>query len=237
MARRRVPQEGLGEGTTTLSPAQARYVTRVLRLGVGDELVLFDPSSSTEAVATLCSLDPAEVRVGPVSQVAAAAREVALVQALGKGDKLDAVVRDATELGVSRVVPVTTRRTVVQPGDRAQAKVERYRRVAVEAARQCGRAQAPRVDDICSLDEAITRLASSTIILLLPTCDVHLATVLDGVGPDASLAFVVGPEGGLDPAEIERAVAAGAVCATLGGFVLRTETVAAAVLGGLLLRR
>lgn len=230
-----MPVEGLTQGEGPLPAGAAHHVARVLRLGRGDLLTLFDPATGRVAEAAVLSVDGGDVRVavGPVSEGRRAGRAITLLQAIGKGDKMDAVIRDATELDVARVIPVLTARTVVQPGARAAERLARWRRVAAEAARQCGRAQAPEIDEIQPLARAAASVEAPLRLALAPEAGRAAGPLL--LAEEGAVAFVVGPEGGLDAAEIEALEAAGWVAASLGPTVLRTETVATAVLGALLL--
>jgi 16S rRNA (uracil1498-N3)-methyltransferase len=238
----RVPLAGLAEGRVALPEAAARYVLRVHRLAAGARFVAFDPERSVEADVELVAADRrgALVSVGPVRPAAVRARRgVTLIQGLGKGDKLDAVVRDATELGATRVVPALAERSVARPADGA-ARAERWRRVAIEAARQSGRGDAPAVEAPIELTEAIARFGRAEGafgVCLDPGGATPLGRVLGELAAAAEAVIVVGPEGGLDDAELTAADAAGLARVSLGPFVLRTETVCAAVLGALLVAR
>lgn len=222
-------------GEQELPLTVGHYVARVLRKARGDRLLLFDPRLGLEAEAEVRSVDGARVLVlaeasRPVSSFG---REIWLIQALGKGDKLDTVVQDATELGVSRILPVLSERTVVQPGPKAAARVERWRRIAAGAARQCGRAQAPEISEIAPLLAAAETVDAELRLLLVPGAPRAAGPLL--LGEPGAVAFVVGPEGGLSEKEVEALEARGWIPASLGSTTLRTETVAAAVLGALLL--
>jgi 16S rRNA (uracil1498-N3)-methyltransferase len=229
----RVPVEGLQEGEWLLPGAAGHYVARVLRRARGDRLVLFDPGAGLEADAEVQSVDGARVTVlsGAARPAAQIEREVILIQAVGKGDKLDAVVQDATELGATRIVPVLSERTVVQPGAKASARVERWRRIASEAARQCGRARAPTVDELAPLLPAAAAIQGGLRLALAPGAGALAGPLL--LGEAGSVAFVVGPEGGLTEGELRALEGDGWIAASLGPATLRTETVAAAVLGAL----
>jgi 16S rRNA (uracil1498-N3)-methyltransferase len=171
--------------------------------------------------------DAATLEIGALrGATCIASREVALVQCVGKGDKLDAVVRDATELGATAVLPAISARSVSTKGGDAQ--LARLRRIAVEAARQCGRGDAPRVEPPRALADVLAGVTAEARVALLPE---GRARFRDLAGGAASLAVLVGPEGGLTDDEIALAARHGFVAATLGPFVLRTETVAAAALG------
>jgi 16S rRNA (uracil1498-N3)-methyltransferase len=159
------------------------------------------------------------------------------MQAVGKGDKLDAVVRDATELGATRVVPVITERSVSRP---PASRSERWRRIAVEAARQCGRGDAPIVDEPAPLADvlehwpALEAHAGDARLCLSPSASAPIGPRLRGLDARGAIALLIGPEGGLTQAEISAAARAGFADVHLGRIVLRTETVCAAVLGAIL---
>ncbi len=236
----RVPVSELVTGEVTLDPKASRYAARVHRTGVGDQLLLFDPLRAEEAVATVLAVDRSGVRcrVGDVrGSSLRAQRPVTLVQGIGKGDKLDAIVRDATELGATRVIAAETDRGVVRLGVRAEDRMRRLRRIAAEAARQCGRGDVPEVQGPLPWREALDR-ASDPIglsLCLWERATEPIGPKLRALGATQPMTVAVGAEGGLSDAEIEAARGAGYGVVSLGPFILRTETVAAAVLGAVLL--
>jgi 16S rRNA (uracil1498-N3)-methyltransferase len=216
----------------------------VLRLRAGDAFVGFDPATAREAEGVLLATDreAITVRFGPLRPGATQApREVTWIQGLAKGDRCDAVVRDATELGVTRVLVAHTRRSVVRLDPaRAGERQARWARIASEASRQCGRSDTPTVDPPCTWSEALARAATSghatdgdpvRFCLWEQATEPLAPALLDALTRHAPLAFACGPEGGLEEAEVDEARSAGWRIVSLGPFVLRTETVAAAVLG------
>jgi len=229
----RVPLDGLAPGERALPREAAAYVTRVHRLGAGDRLVLFDPERAIEADAEI--LDAGRravlVRVDEPRAALRPAREITLIQGIGKGDKLDAIVRDATELGATRIVPAICARSVARPD---AARAERWRRIAIEAARQCGRGDAPVVTAPVSFGEAVRRPGEGARLCLDPRAPRAIGEALATIGPATAVALAVGPEGGLTGEELAEAERAGFTRVTLGPLILRTETVCAAVLGALL---
>jgi 16S rRNA (uracil1498-N3)-methyltransferase len=211
----------------------------VLRLRAGDAFVAFDPAARAEADATLveASGEAARVCFGPLRPASVVATApVVLVYGLAKGDKVDAVVRDATELGATRILLARTERAITRlEGERAVARVERWRRIAEQAARQCGRADPPAIDGVLDWREALETAAEGDAVARF--CLWERATAPLGpplcaaIGAQRAVAFAVGPEGGLTAEEVDEAGALGFLPVSLGRFVLRTETVAAAVLG------
>jgi 16S rRNA (uracil1498-N3)-methyltransferase len=230
----RVPVTPLAAGDAPLSPETTTYLTRVHRLVVGDAFLAFDPERATEADAELVEITKrgAVARIGSVRAASVLpARAVTLIQGTCKGDKMDGIVRDATELGATRIIPAITARSVARPD---AARADRWRRIAVEAARQCGRGDAPIIDAPLSLAAALASADVAALRLCLdPTAEASLGSLLEMVAAATSVTILVGPEGGLDASEVEAAASAGFTRARLGGLVLRTETVCAAVLGAL----
>ena len=231
----RVPLDHLAAGIHALPEAAARYVTRVHRRKLGDRLCLFEPGAALEADAELvggpapavwCRVDeprPSGYRPLPIH----------LIQGLGKGDKPDEVIRAATALGAARVGVAQTERSVARlADDRGVARVERWTRIAVEAARQSGRGDIPQLSGPEPLADALARVTAPLRITLAPGAEPLLAR-LRAWRADQDVALLVGPEGGLDERELELAGRAGFVPASLGTTVLRTELAGVAALGAL----
>jgi len=196
-----------------LPAGEAHHVLKVLRARPGDVLEVVDGGRRLFA---------AEVRGGgeatilEVLESPEAGGEVTLYQAVPKGGRMDLVVEKATEVGVTRIVPLLTQRGVVEPGG---GKVERWRRVAEAAARQSLRRRVPEVSDPTPFARAVRRAGDGGVVLhYVPGLD----ALEDVVGPPASL--FVGPEGGWSEEELRLAVEAGLALAQLGPYRLRSET-------------
>jgi 16S rRNA (uracil1498-N3)-methyltransferase len=226
--RLHVPAAQIVRGNpVALTPLQARYLETVLRLPPGSEVEVFDG----EGRRFEAQLEPSALRIGKeLPRAPASSLDVWLAQAIVKGDKLDLVVQKATELGISRFVLFDSIRSVVKLDDRrAGSRVERLRRVAEEAARQCGRSDVPPIDGPIPFDDLSGRLEPDRLGLLLDPEETELR--LSHAARGASrLCLTVGPEGGLAPEERDRAGAAGMIPVSLGRLVLRTETAGLAAL-------
>ena len=236
MHRLFVPPDQLhGAERVRLSPEQSRHLGTVLRLKPGEELEVFDGRGARFRawLEDAPELDAAVLRLAePLAEGPLRAVDVVLVQALAKGDKMEVVVQKATELGATRVVPLTSERAVVRlDAERGGAKAERWRKVAQESARQCGRADVPVIDEPCGWKEVFALLRAEPLrrgILLDPEeKQLRLGAAARGA---RRILLAVGPEGGFSPEELERARESGLLIAGLGPSVLRTETAGLAAL-------
>ena len=230
----------MAPGERRLEGATAHYLARVLRLHGGDVFTAFDPATGRETDATVIDVERGAVgiRLGSTRDgETRAPRPVTWVQGLAKGDKCDAVVRDATELGATRVVLSATRRSVLRLDPaRSLARRLRWAKIAEEAARQCGRSDTPVVLASPRWEDALDSCADADARFCLwdGAGEALAPHLLDALARGASLAFACGAEGGLDDAEVHSAMAGGWRAVSLGSLILRTETVAAAVLGAVL---
>lgn len=147
---------------------------------------------------------------------------ITLLQGVPKGTKMDDVIRMGTEVGVAEFVPFLSERTVAEGRQRA----ERWRRIANEAAKQSGRSDVPVVHDPSPMNVALEKVAGYDLVLVPWEAERHrsIRDVLEHAGPPSRIALVIGPEGGLEPREVEDAARRGAVPVTLGPLLLRTET-------------
>jgi 16S rRNA (uracil1498-N3)-methyltransferase len=234
--------EAVGEGrrSVRISGKDHHYLSRVLRLEVGDELDAAD-SEGRECRARLIEVRRDELVLEVWRAGSAPGRPpfpaIRLFQCLPKGAKMDIIVRQATEAGVSTIVPVRSARTVPEP---SSARLERWRRVAVEALQQCGRRAPPEILDCIDLGD-LARQRSAGSGALEPRRDVFchedpagaepLHLILDA--PVAEVGVLVGPEGGLDPEEVRLLRGAGFRQAYLGPNVLRAETAATVAVGAI----
>lgn len=227
MRRLLVPPGRVSQGRARLEPADLHYLRDVLRLGPGAALEVFDGEGRAYPAQVAASGD--ELLLGEPRQAPPAAASIQLAFALARGERTDLVVQKATELGVTRLSPFEAARSVVRLApDRAEERTRRWRRIAAEAARQCGRADVPGVDPPTTLDRLLAGAApGARRILLWERGGEPLAEAVDrGAG---SHQVVVGPEGGFAPEEVEAALGAGARLATLGPRILRFETAAIVV--------
>ena len=211
----------------------ARHAVRVLRLGVGAEITLFDGRGG-EYPATIEHIEKEHVTVhlgNWLLRECESPLQVTLIQAVQAGDKMDFTLQKAVELGVSAFYPVTSRRSVVRlSGDRAAKRVAHWQGVAAAACEQCGRNQVPVVGTLESVEQWLARPAPGTLRLMLAP---DAKEILPANPPTLSVQLLVGAEGGLDPNEIAAAQSAGFIAVRLGPRILRTETAGPAALAAM----
>lgn len=227
MTRFLIRPDGIVGERVTFDAEETRHLTRVLRLGRGDIVEAFDGLGNVLSVR----LERVGGRSAEGALLARAALRsesplhLTLAQSIPKGDKMEGIIRMATELGAARVVPLVTARTVVRvEPERSGARLSRWQRVAKEAAKQTGRAVITEVTTPTRLVPWIAaRETEGLLVCLWEDAREPLGPQLPR-GPLSRATVVVGPEGGLERAEADALRNVGAVVGGLGPRILRTET-------------
>jgi 16S rRNA (uracil1498-N3)-methyltransferase len=225
-----------GDEYVDLPRDEAEHLTRVLRLGPGDTVAVFD-GHGHEYFARIVAASRRDARVQVLAPRPAAPEStvhMTLVQAVLKGDKMDDVVRDAVMLGAAAVQPVVAKRSDVTVAAVLRgSRVERWRRVALASAKQCGRAVLPEVRMPLTLDSWLgDPPATARLMLVEPRSDVivsRMSELRSDRAPD-SVALLVGPEGGWEKAECDLAASHGVRLVSFSGRTLRADAVAIAAL-------
>jgi 16S rRNA (uracil1498-N3)-methyltransferase len=232
MRRFTLQPEQIRGGRVTFDAAESRHLARVLRLRPGDTVVATDGAGQDYTVR-LESLGEAAVGtvLAAASGAGASPLAILLVQGVPKGDKMETIVRAATELGVASVQPALCERTIVRlETSRWRERARRWQRVAREAAKQSGRAVIPEIELPRPLTEWLGRPARTDLALCLwEGGGAPLGPVLAAATGPRSACVLVGPEGGLAREEVEAARVAGFTVVSLGPRILRTETAGPAV--------
>lgn len=212
----------LSLGRHQLPEAQAHYIGRVLRLATGDAVQLFD-GSGQEYLGELVEVGKKSVQVELREQFAGLAESplhLHLGQGLSRGERMDWAIQKATELGAAEITPIVSERCEVRLKDeRADKRLAHWRQIAISACEQCGRSVVPVIHPPMTLAEWLAQTAAELKLVLHP-----VAEPLASHARPASLAFLIGPEGGLTDDEVAAAQRAGYRAARLGPRVLRTET-------------
>lgn len=221
-------------GVATLSETATGHLVRVLRLGVGDAIVLFN-GDGHDFAARLVSVGKrgAEAEVTDARPVAnESPLRITLAQGIARGEKMDWVLQKGTELGVAAFAPVSTDRTEVKlDAERAAKRLAHWQGILVSACEQCGRARLPRLAEPLSLAAYAAAEPAPMKLVLDPTAELGLHDL--SLPAAAEVALLVGPEGGLSERDLATARAAGFKGLRLGPRILRTETAGVAAIAAL----
>ena len=217
------------DGFALLTGEDAAHITRSLRMTAGDAITLCD-GQGTDYFGVLCETADGMVKV-KIDRSEPSRGEpdcrVTLFQGLPKGEKMDLIVQKSVELGAAKIVPFLAARCVSRPDAKAAAKkVQRWQKIAEEAAKQSQRGKIPAVLPLHTLEQALSLAAQDELTLAFYEAAGEPLRMLIAAypAPPHRVSFFIGPEGGFDPGEIAAIEAAGGRCATLGPRILRTET-------------
>jgi 16S rRNA (uracil1498-N3)-methyltransferase len=222
------PEENIDGQEVMLDESETRHLRDVLRMEPGDEVRVFD-GAGAEYSCAIVAIEKRSARLRILTRVEPAAPEspldLTVAAAITKGDRFDLVVQKSVELGVRRLIPLVTKRCDVRMKDGGK-RVERWRKIALESSKQCGRAYVMEIGEVCSPGSLFEQVGERRGILFF--------SERDGAGLPAEprgvqMIAVFGPEGGWDDLELKLARAAGATVVTLGGRILRAETAAIGV--------
>jgi 16S rRNA (uracil1498-N3)-methyltransferase len=236
MTRRRfyAPPDELRDSIIALSGEETHHLTHVLRMAPGDSAFVFDGCGREYRCNFRGVKDNrAQLEVGEMlPDVVESPVEITLAQALAKGEKFDLIVQKATELGVSRIVPLLTRYAEARLDDQQAARrIERWRRISLEAVKQCGRRKLVEITAPRTLREflgagGLASAAHQTLLLFSEQGGVAIIDALAERSNSQPVVAMVGPEGGWSDDDLAMLNEAGSKAVTLGPRVLRTETAA-----------
>jgi len=230
------PALDAGDDTVMLPREEGEHLTRVLRIGVGDTVAVFD-GRGHEWLARVVSAIRRDVRVQLVSRIDPAAEPavaLTLAQAVLKADKMDDVVRDAVMLGAAAIQPIVTKRTEVTVAALLRgARVERWRRVALASVKQSRRAVLPEVRTPLTFDTLLDEPPAAVRLMLVEpaaAAQPQSLSVVQHAPPPADALLLVGPEGGWTEEECATAATRGVLLVTLGQRTLRADAVSVAAI-------
>ncbi|MGF7185484.1 16S rRNA (uracil1498-N3)-methyltransferase [Desulfitispora alkaliphila] len=231
MRRFRVLTEQIQDGKVLIIDTDARHIAKVLRLEPGSQISVFDGTGNEYQVElTEVSNNSVEgIVVTEVAQNREAPIKITLLQGLPKQAKMEVIVQKCTELGVAKIAPIITERTVVNwDVEKGAKKTTRWQKVAQEACKQCGRQVVPTIEEPKKLQEVLNNISANALFLIPWESEeaTGIKEVLKKVSEDTfnEVYIAIGPEGGFSRREIDAAIAKGAIPVTLGKRILRTET-------------
>ncbi|WKY43468.1 RsmE family RNA methyltransferase [Eubacteriaceae bacterium ES2] len=235
-----VDKNQICDESITIMGEDFKHLTRVLRLKINDEIEVCDGLGMDYRVA-IRTIAQNELTGSIIETIASSGEntdfEVTLFQGLPKGSKMETIVQKNVELGVSAIVPFSSRRAVSEIAKKEDKKLERWQRIAYEAAKQSKRGIIPEIQSLMRVNAVGEKLADFDLVLLAyeDEQECSLKKVLTDFDWPAEkklrIAVIIGPEGGFDPDEVKLLTASGAKSVSLGKRILRTETAGMLVIG------
>ena len=228
MPRFYVSEPRIENGMLRIEGDEVRHIRRVLRLKVGDEIVVFN-GLTKEYEGKIVEEDPSSVMImiqNILSSKKESLLEITLAQSLLKGEKMDYLIQKATELGVKEIIPFFSSRSVpLLEKPRRLRRHHRWEKIAIEASKQCGRGVISKIEPLQNYSEMLQNISPDFLRLILwEKKGARLKEVLEGSKEKTKIFFIVGPEGGLSQEEVGLAKQKGFIPVTLGKRILRSET-------------
>lgn len=219
----------INNSSVTLDAEEAHHLTRVLRLGEGAQVFVFD-GEGDEYECEVARVAKHQVELRILRQLGGAVESplrLTLAQALVKGDKFDWVVQKSTELGVTRIVPLITEYCDVRRAEeRAEQRMQRWRRISLEALKQCGRRKLVEISEPAPFEDFCESAAGSDCLIFSERGGRTLREVSAEASYAGRITLCVASEGGWSERELQKAEASGFIAVHLGSRILRTETAA-----------
>lgn len=212
----------------TITGSDARHISKVLRMGKGDRVLIFD-GSGMEYEAEIIGSGPEGVTLKIIRSFKCRKEsklQITVAQALLKDRKMDGLIRQLTELGISRWIPFPSKRSVPTPsGKRMGKRYERWEKIAREAVKQCERGKIPEITVVDNLDRVLSMGTNSDEKLIFYENEPGFLTSLNkGTQSPLNIMIIIGPEGGFESGEIDRARKKGFIPIGMGPRILRAET-------------
>lgn len=225
-----VKPEQINENRIYITGQDVNHIKNVLRMKIGEEIEIND-GNSKKYLGSVAEMSTDEIVVEIQSTSTSDTElnsDIYLFQGLPKGDKMELIVEKSVELGVKTIIPVETKRAIVKLDDKKkQKKVEKWNGVALSAAKQSARGCVPTVEPVMSINNAFEKAKELDHVLVpyeLAKGMVDTKQAINNIKLGESIGIFIGPEGGFDDGEIEKALATGAKPISLGSRILRTET-------------
>lgn len=223
-----------------ISGQDASHIVKSLRMKQGDSLTVCG-GQGVDFICEIVGISDNSVQLKVIDKVSTDSEpsvKITLYQGYPKGDKLELIIEKSIELGVNKIVPVLMQRSVSRPDAKSAVKKhERHQKLALSAAKQCGRGIIPDVNEMISFRQMTAELAKHQAVIFFYECGGEpLSAVIGKITARqiTDIAIVIGPEGGFDPVEADALKESGAVTATLGKRILRTETAPLAAISAIM---
>ncbi len=227
MRRFFAPTNSFTDNLVTLDTEETRHLRDVLRLKIGDEVSVFD-GAGKEFACTINEIGKKETALSAIKEIEPSSPEspfaITIAATVLNGEKYDLIVQKAVELGVTELIPLITIRCDVKQKDAAR-RLERWRRIAMEATKQTGRAKLMEIAEPAEFDKLLGELNGQNAVLFSERDGVDFSTIT----ADKKITALYGPKGGWDDVELKMAAEHDINIVTLGGRILRAETAAIAI--------
>lgn len=217
------PPENINRTVITLDADETRHLRDVLRLKIDDEVSVFD-GTGHEYKCSVAAISKKHSELAQIEEITPASPEspfeITLASTVLNGEKYDLIIQKSVELGVAKLIPLQTIRGDVKTKD-ATKRLDRWRRIAMEATKQCGRARLMEIAEPTAFEKLVVDTTDS-VVMFSERDGVDFAAITAG----KKITALIGPKGGWDDSELDLARANGVTVVTLGGRILRAETAA-----------
>jgi 16S rRNA (uracil1498-N3)-methyltransferase len=224
MRRFSAPPDNFNDRIITLDTDETRHLRDVLRLKTGDEVSVFD-GAGREYKCSIAAISKKNSELALIEEITPASPEshfeITLASTVLNGERYDLIIQKSVELGVTKLIPLQTIRGDVKTKDAAK-RLDRWRRIAMEATKQCGRARLMEIAEPTAFEMLIADLKGENLVMFSE----RDGTDFTAIKPDKKITALIGPKGGWDYSELDLARAKGVSVVTLGGRILRAETAA-----------
>lgn len=231
-----VEEDAIGADNISITGEDVNHIKNVLRMKIGTDIRISNKNDK-DYICHIVSIEDDEI-LAAIDEVDLEGTElpskIYLFQGLPKGDKMETVIQKNVELGVSSIIPVSMKRSVMKlEPKKVKSRIERWNKIAESAAKQSKRMIIPEVTEPMTMKEAV-KFASDLDLILLPYENSkgmeETKKIIEGIEAGQSIGIFIGPEGGFDEAEVDLAIEAGAKVISLGKRILRTETAGMALM-------
>ncbi|MDV3428683.1 MAG: 16S rRNA (uracil(1498)-N(3))-methyltransferase [Bacillota bacterium] len=225
-----VPPENFEGNQAVITGDDVKHIYKVLRLTKGEKISI-NNLNGKEFIGEIADVTKEKVTVKILEQqevYSESSIDIHLYQGMPKASKMDGIVQKGTELGVNRIIPLWTKRVISRREEASKSKADRWRKIAIEACKQCKRSKIPEIEQGIDMKELYLRLKSYDLIMVPyeNSENYGIKAVKEKLKDKEikNIAIIIGPEGGFEEDEIEKLKALGGEIVTLGKRILRTET-------------
>lgn len=215
------------DDVVSLNKRNSHYLKKVLRIKQDEKIIMFNGDGYNYLAKILDATHNNIQILAKLANDVESSIHITLVQAIGKGEKMDIVVQKAVELGVKKIIPIITQRTIYKSSNKDERKIMRWQEMAINSCEQCGRSVVPKIENITIFNEL--SLDGTTFMLDTSTHQ----TLKTYPKPETTINIVIGPEGGFTNEELDIGITNNYHKLSLGKRILRTETAAIATLAGM----